>query len=84
MRHIPRQEIWSWIDADPEPRASYVANMAPKDFTIDDWNDSLIQFEAFCAGLVIVKRYRIQSSLISSPGDGAVLEALTMLSRGRF
>jgi hypothetical protein len=43
MRHIPREEIWSWIDVDPEPRASYVANMAPKDFTVDDWNDSLIR-----------------------------------------
>jgi hypothetical protein len=43
MRHIPREEIWSWIDVDPEPRASYVANMAPKDFTVDDWNDSLVR-----------------------------------------
>jgi hypothetical protein len=43
MRHIPREEIWSWIDVDPEPRASYVANMAPKDFTVNDWNDSLIR-----------------------------------------
>ena len=43
MRYIPREDIWSWIEADPERRASYVANMAPKDFTVADWSDSLIR-----------------------------------------
>jgi hypothetical protein len=43
MRHLPREEIWSWIEADPERRASYVANMAPKDFTVEDWGGSLIR-----------------------------------------
>jgi hypothetical protein len=43
MRHIPREEVWSWIEADPEARASYVANMAPKDFTVEAWKDSLIR-----------------------------------------
>src|SRR5664279_2309211 len=40
MRHIPREEVWSWIEADPEARASYVANMAPKEFTVEAWKDS--------------------------------------------
>jgi len=43
MRHLRREEIWSWIEADPKRRASYVANMAPKDFTVQDWHDSLIR-----------------------------------------
>lgn len=43
MRHIPREEIWSWIEADPEARAPYVASMAPKDFTAKTWNNSLIR-----------------------------------------
>ena len=32
MRYIPRDAIAEWIKADPDKRASYVANMAPKDF----------------------------------------------------
>ncbi len=47
MRHIPREEIWSWIKDDPEARAAYVANMAPKDFTAEAWRDSLIR-EILC------------------------------------
>jgi hypothetical protein len=47
MRHIPREQVWSWVEADPEPRAAYVANMAPKDFTVKAWKDSLIR-EILC------------------------------------
>jgi hypothetical protein len=47
MRHIPREEVWSWIEHDPEARAAYVANMAPKDFTAEAWKDSLIR-EVLC------------------------------------
>jgi hypothetical protein len=47
MRHIPRKEIWSWIKADPEARAAYVANMAPKDFTVGAWKGGLIR-EILC------------------------------------
>jgi hypothetical protein len=47
MRHIPREEVWSWIAADPEARAAYVASMAPKDFTAETWKDSLIR-EILC------------------------------------
>jgi len=47
MRHIPREEVWSWIDADPEARAAYVANMVPKDFTVEAWKGSLIR-EILC------------------------------------
>jgi hypothetical protein len=47
MRHIPREEVWSWIQADSESRASYVAGMAPKDFTVAAWKDSLIR-EILC------------------------------------
>ncbi len=47
MRHVPREEIWSWISVDPETRAPYVANMAPKDFTVDAWSSSLIR-EVLC------------------------------------
>jgi hypothetical protein len=43
MRHLRREDVWSWIEADPERRASYVANMAPKDFTVEDWSGSLIR-----------------------------------------
>jgi hypothetical protein len=43
MRHIPRSEIWSWIEADPATRAPYVATMAPKDFTVETWQGSLIR-----------------------------------------
>jgi hypothetical protein len=37
MRHIPREEIWTWIEADPEKRAAFVAGMAPKDFEPETW-----------------------------------------------
>jgi len=47
MRHIPRSEIWSWIQADTETRSAYVASMAPKDFTADSWQGSLIR-EVLC------------------------------------
>jgi hypothetical protein len=47
MRHIPREEVWLWIEADPESRAPYVANMAPKDFTVEEWKDSLVR-EILC------------------------------------
>ncbi len=47
MRHIPREVVWSWIEADPEARAAYVANMAPKDFTVEAWKESLIR-EILC------------------------------------
>ncbi len=47
VRHIPRDEVWSWIEADPEARAAYVANMAPKDFTVEAWRESLIR-EILC------------------------------------
>jgi hypothetical protein len=47
MRHIPRENVWSWIEGDPEARAAYVANMAPKDFTAETWKDSLIR-EILC------------------------------------
>ena len=26
MRHIPREEVWSWIEVSPESRAAYVAD----------------------------------------------------------
>jgi hypothetical protein len=47
MRHIPRKEVLSWIEVDPEARAVYVANMAPKDFAIEKWKGSLIR-EILC------------------------------------
>jgi hypothetical protein len=47
MRHIPREEIWKWIEADPEKRAAYVASMAPKDFEPETWQGSLIR-ELLC------------------------------------
>src|SRR5262249_5792132 len=43
MRHIPRREVWAWIEVDPATRAPYVATMAPKDFTVETWQDSLIR-----------------------------------------
>lgn len=43
LRYVPREEIWDWIARDSEVRAAYVANMAPKDFTPETWNDSLIR-----------------------------------------
>jgi hypothetical protein len=43
MRHIPREEIWAWVEADPEARAAYLATMAPKDFTTKTWQGSLIR-----------------------------------------
>jgi hypothetical protein len=43
MRHIPREEIWKWIEADPEKRAVYVVGMAPKDFEPETWPGSLIR-----------------------------------------
>ncbi len=43
MRHIPREEIWKWIAADPEKRAAYVVGMAPKDFEPETWSGSLIR-----------------------------------------
>jgi hypothetical protein len=47
MRHIPREKVWSWIEANPEARAASVANMAPKDFTAEAWKSSLIR-EILC------------------------------------
>jgi hypothetical protein len=47
MRHIPREEIWTWVEVDPEARAVYVATMAPKDFTVETWKDGLIR-EILC------------------------------------
>jgi hypothetical protein len=47
MRHIPREEIWTWIDADSEKRAAYVAGMAPKDFEPETWSAGLIR-ELLC------------------------------------
>jgi len=47
MRHIPREEIWTWIEADPERRAAYVAGMAPKDFEPETWPGGLIR-ELLC------------------------------------
>jgi hypothetical protein len=47
MRHIPREEMWKWIAADPEKRAAYVAGMAPKDFEPQSWPGSLIR-ELLC------------------------------------
>jgi hypothetical protein len=47
MRHVPREEIWKWIAADPEKRAAYVAGMAPKDFEPETWPGSLIR-ELLC------------------------------------
>ena len=43
MRHIPRSEVWSWMQTDPPARAPYVATMAPKDFTVETWRGSLIR-----------------------------------------
>ncbi|MDR3409935.1 MAG: hypothetical protein P4L87_03155, partial [Formivibrio sp.] len=43
MRHIPREDVWSWIELDPEVRAAYVASMAPKDFTVESWSGSLVR-----------------------------------------
>jgi hypothetical protein len=45
--HIPRDEIWAWIEEDPEARAPYIATMAPKDFTIEAWHNGLIR-EILC------------------------------------
>ena len=47
VRHIPREEIWKWIEADPEKRAAYVVGMAPKDFEPETWPGSLIR-ELLC------------------------------------
>jgi hypothetical protein len=47
MRHIPRAVVWPWVDHDPETRAAYLAGMAPKDFTLEDWKGSLIR-EILC------------------------------------
>jgi hypothetical protein len=47
MRHIPRHDVWVWIEHDPEPRAALVVSMAPKDFTAAAWKDSLIR-ELLC------------------------------------
>ena len=47
MRHIPREEIWTWVEADPEKRAAYVAGMAPKDLEPATWPGSLIR-ELLC------------------------------------
>jgi hypothetical protein len=47
MRHIPREEIWKWIAADPDKRAAYVASMAPKDFQPEAWPGSLVR-ELLC------------------------------------
>jgi hypothetical protein len=47
MRHIPREELWPWVEVDPDARAAYLANMAPKDFTPDTWSNSLIR-EILC------------------------------------
>jgi hypothetical protein len=47
MRHIPHEEIWKWIAADPDKRAAYVAGMAPKDFEPNTWPGSLIR-ELLC------------------------------------
>ena len=47
MRHIPREEVWSWINVDPEVRAAYVASMVPKDFNAEAWKGSLIR-EILC------------------------------------
>ncbi len=47
MRHIPREEIWTWIEADPDKRPTYVAGMAPKDFEPETWPGSLIR-ELLC------------------------------------
>lgn len=43
MRHIPREVVSKWIEGDSETRAPYVAQMAPKDFTPESWNGSLIR-----------------------------------------
>jgi hypothetical protein len=47
MRHIPRVEVWDWVALDPQRRAAYLASMAPKDFTTEDWKGSLIR-EVLC------------------------------------
>ena len=47
MRHIPRELIWDWIKDDTDRRASLIANMAPKDFDVQSWPQSLIR-EMLC------------------------------------
>jgi hypothetical protein len=47
MRHIPRDEIRKWVDANPDQRAGYVASMAPKDFDAKTWSGSLVR-EILC------------------------------------
>ncbi len=47
MRHFPRDAIWSWVEPDPEARASYIASMAPKDFTAEAWKHGLVR-EILC------------------------------------
>jgi hypothetical protein len=47
MRHFPREAVWSWVEPDPEARASYIASMAPKDFSPETWKGSLIR-ETLC------------------------------------
>lgn len=43
IRHISRDTIEKWIRGDPNKRAAFVANMAPKDFTPDTWPRSLVR-----------------------------------------
>jgi hypothetical protein len=47
MRHFPREAVWSWVEPDPEARASYIAGMAPRDFSWETWKDGLIR-EILC------------------------------------
>jgi hypothetical protein len=47
MRHVPRDAIRTWVEPDREARASYIASMAPKDFTPETWKDGLIR-EILC------------------------------------
>jgi hypothetical protein len=70
MRHIPREEIWSWIEADPEARAIYVATMVPKDFTAEAWKDSLIR-EILCR---FGDSKKVQSAVLPRPQRQAPTE----------
>jgi hypothetical protein len=47
MRHIPREEIWKWIEAEPEKRGAYIASTAPKNFELETWRGSLVR-EVLC------------------------------------
>ena len=43
LMQFPRPEIWKWLEEDPEKRAHYLSSFAPKEFTVDTWDHSLLR-----------------------------------------